>query len=578
MPKNLGPNGALATGTAPQFYYDGNGSDWNNKGTVSNVASLTGTLTAGTIPGASFSRAAIVAYVTAVAGRKSANPLKIVGIDALPLGASPSGVDGKGILVTADDVVLEDWSVPFIKSARDRTTIRNCLITDRPPYDAVPAQYPIDADGNDCVIEDNDFVGNGDQFGQSAMIVNNTIGKSGMRVRRNKITLFHADGVKTNNDNVIIEFNLVGPSANLGTSEPYDPLRTYLIGETVMDSLVPGMKQYQKLDGSAAGTPLNNTDAWDLLDPHSDFFSVSGGSGIVRYNVIPDQPLVDGSTQQIRIVRDTGQSTPTSNWEVYGNVFGLWQGVFPLAFGMVRDYSNVTVYDPGETARIGEVVYRSLIRNGKPTTSLPTIFPVTPGTDPAYWTLDRDAGVSGQSLFAHNWITGGATGSFWNTDSSEPVASVGLLDATGSPTIPSVGAIPPVPVPTTLGAGLVYTPPVSYGPAQVYTISGVVANGSIVLNRTGTDPRLDNVCAIRVGLSVVGYIDDVGAWHVERQTGVSIAANGGGSYTLRIYDTAGNPMSGRLSIPAGSATVVAEADAASTGPAWGVAPATEISG
>ncbi len=50
QPVNLGGSGELVTGTSPQWYYDGDAGDWNNKGTAGNVA-LTGALTAGSVPG-----------------------------------------------------------------------------------------------------------------------------------------------------------------------------------------------------------------------------------------------------------------------------------------------------------------------------------------------------------------------------------------------------------------------------------------------------------------------------------------------------------------------------------------------
>jgi hypothetical protein len=46
-PVDLGGDGSAPTGTAPEYYYDGDESDWNNKGTAGNV-SLTGSLTAST--------------------------------------------------------------------------------------------------------------------------------------------------------------------------------------------------------------------------------------------------------------------------------------------------------------------------------------------------------------------------------------------------------------------------------------------------------------------------------------------------------------------------------------------------
>lgn len=49
-PVNLGGNGEIPTGTAPQWYYDGDGAGWVNVGTAGNVA-LTGALTAGGTPG-----------------------------------------------------------------------------------------------------------------------------------------------------------------------------------------------------------------------------------------------------------------------------------------------------------------------------------------------------------------------------------------------------------------------------------------------------------------------------------------------------------------------------------------------
>ena len=48
-PVDLGPTGALPTGTAPTFYFDGVGSAWNNVGTGPTLTA-TGTITAGTTP------------------------------------------------------------------------------------------------------------------------------------------------------------------------------------------------------------------------------------------------------------------------------------------------------------------------------------------------------------------------------------------------------------------------------------------------------------------------------------------------------------------------------------------------
>lgn len=135
--------------------------------------------------------------------------------------------------------------------------------------------------------------------------------------------------------------------------------------------------------------------------------------------------------------------------------------------------------------------------------------------------------------------------------------------------------MPAIPAPTYVGSDLTYTAPVLFGPAQVFTISAVAATGAAVFARSGTDTLISNICAIRVGLDVAAWIDASGFWHVERNTGVTMTATGGGSYTLRVYNSAGNPMAAKVSIAAGSATVVAQADAVTAGPAWGSAPAVE---
>lgn len=49
VPADLGANGQLPTGTAPEWYYDGDGAAWANLGTAGNVT-LTGALTAGGAP------------------------------------------------------------------------------------------------------------------------------------------------------------------------------------------------------------------------------------------------------------------------------------------------------------------------------------------------------------------------------------------------------------------------------------------------------------------------------------------------------------------------------------------------
>ena len=51
VPQNLGPNGELVTGSAPEIYCDGDGAGWNNRGTAG-ALTVTGELTASaTAPG-----------------------------------------------------------------------------------------------------------------------------------------------------------------------------------------------------------------------------------------------------------------------------------------------------------------------------------------------------------------------------------------------------------------------------------------------------------------------------------------------------------------------------------------------
>jgi len=484
------------------------------------------------------------------AGRTSTAPLKIPGVDPMPAGASyGSGV----ITVSGNDVVFENWYINRITGAGLRCIIRQCEIED---VGTGGADYPISHSGTGWVFEGNNCFGQGDPRSSSALMVS---GAANIAFRYNYLHDYGLDGLKMAGNDTLVEFNRFGPANNTAGVTVYSAGTYYAPGSAVTNAGT----LWLKLSAAAAGTTPAEGANWTALDPHVDQITAYGGSGIIRFNYFEEQTAIFGATQRIRVIRNTGTSFDITPWQVYGNVMDDWFGAYPLSSDVVRGWTART-YAIGELCAnaAGTIFYRAT-----------AVTSDNPAVDMTDWTLDRDLNVDSEILWAYNFVEAGTSGLF--NASNAPNSFVGNSNAADAALgyMADNSAGPVIAAPVNVGDDLSYTPPTKVGPASVFTITPSVANGAARMGGV----NYSNVVAIRVGIQLVALIDAAGYWYVKALSGVTMEDVGGGDYILRVYDASGALMDASVSIVAGSATVTAEADDASTGPAWGGAPTTTIS-
>lgn len=491
-----------------------------------------------------FSRANIIT-ATAEAGRTSVNTLKIPGVDPMPAGASYSA----GLItVTGDDVLFEDWKINRITGAGARGIIRQCEIEDTGDGSAA---YPVTHTGTGWILERSKLYGQGDPRGSAGLVVSSA---PNFTMRYNYLVDYSNDGLKLAGPGTVIEYNRFGQAQNTLGVSAYSAAVYYPPG-----SLVSSGGVWEKLTTAPAGTTPASGVNWVNLDPHVDQITAYAGSGIIRYNHFETQSAQDGLTQRIRVTRNTGTNFDIAPWQVYGNVMEAWLGAYPLSSGVVRAWR-------ARSYAIGELCANATERVFYRATAVTSDNPEVSMTN---WTLDRDLNVDGEVIWAHNFVENGTSGVFNAAVAPNAYANNSNAAGTIYPFYTD-GPKPLVAAPALVGDVFAYTPPAFYGPASVFTFTSVVANGAAQMGGIA----YNNVVAIRVGITLVALIDAAGYWYVNAHSGVTMEDMGGGSYKLRVFDTAGNLMDGSVSVCAGSATITVNADDASTGgPAWGTAPA-----
>ena len=499
-------------------------------------------------------------------GRTSANTLKVPGVDALPTGAS---ISGKRIYVDGADVTFTDWNFAeySLQIRAARTTVRQCLFRDDADTPTFPLSF--ESASANCVVEDCTFVGTGDtKLADTFAPAFIGFGGTGHRVSRVHLKGIVYDGTKGGGTNHILEDVFVDHPHNI----PLDVIRGYDAGTFYPTGthLLQSGNQYLKLTDAVAGTPVSDTSAWKKFDPHTDLFTIQGGTDFTlrRVLIVSDMFWVDGGNNLVRVVRDTHRATNMGNINIHGIVCPVWNNR-TIACEWVREYTNGQGRDAGlivgdDTGSV-PVYYQSQADG--------TVSSVANFVDPTKWVATREVGFQGPVAVFHCWLphptgtTGNDFGAYFAGIKGQ-YDNLSVLDYDfGTPIKPGKYSVifnPANPGPTGTVDPAFPTP---YGPATAWVITPTSFQS---FNKgDGTTAVYVNACVFILADQVVGWIEEDGTINAIAAAGVTITDAGGGSYRMESFGPTGAPLAGTLRVMGGTATVTTSTAEASVGPAWG---------
>jgi hypothetical protein len=363
---------------------------------------------------------------TAAVGRKSTSSLKVVGVDALPSGVTLSG---KIITMSGTGAVLSDWDLSDYKvnlGGSDNQVVNN--VWNAAATSTLGAWYFIDVNpaAVNPIIEYNTFDGFDGYGGPGTFINMNTTGYGaaatgavGARIRYNRCLKPGGDVMKVSGNDTLIEWNYFGPVVNApaGTSE-WEAGATYDLGQAIFYE--ENKLFFSKVAGNVGNTPPSSkTDStfWHAVDPHCDGITVTGSNGVgveVVNNLFDwqeDAVRGVGITQAIRVVRNTGSADNMGPVRLARNVISpIFAGFYPLGFGLVREYTDVTnvKFKTGDLVHENGVNYVSLqgVNEGN-----------LPSASPEFWEVVTDIYAPGPISVSDNWVGSGRLGAYY----SQPV-------------------------------------------------------------------------------------------------------------------------------------------------------------
>lgn len=432
-------------------------------------------------------------------------------------------------------------------------TLRDCRVADQGTLGS--ANYPIEfgAGVSAPLVEYCDLRGSGlprrvdnpTQNGPGATVsMTNTT--SGAIVRRCRIDNFPSDGFKVLGTGTIVEQCVIGPARSVPDYPAYNGANAYALNDWVIYSGRPYRAKSAVPAGNAPSGASGDTPYWDAPAPHTDYITVVSGSGAKVRNCLfkATAGAFLGATQYIRVVRNTGAATVLENAEIYGNVFRPWPGGYPLAAGYCRDIADKTNYSAGEIAIQNGRIYEALLNT--------TGSAQYPEALPSSWQEIVDP-HAGPVIFAHNWLARGTSAVFFPYDAHNGQIEWGPNfyedDNTAAPARDGMSVFPTLAEPAFGGALGHSFPAVQYTGSDV----SITPTGYGKYRVGGADI---DACVIRAGARVYCYITPAGVATVPAGVPATVETIGP-THVLRLRDRSGNPISGPISVAAGSATVAA---------------------
>ncbi|MCH6255009.1 Ig-like domain-containing protein [Puniceicoccaceae bacterium K14] len=258
---------------------------------------------------------AALEFSTAIGG--PANPAYTVGIDPLPSGCTLNG----SIVTVGAGAVLDNWLLEgyAVRMVGDGATLRNVRFDESSILSGAHYHIFVDANADNCIIEDFDIVGRGNYDGAGAAVQVGLSGEgasfssqSGLIVRRGRIRELSQDAFRLHGQ-FEVEFIDIGDFQNFldGTTD-YSASTIYSPGDQVLygDFLYTAIASVQ--GDAPSGSKSDNT-WWENQDPHCDVFnvrSVSAPSSIRWTRLDVEGANAVGINGTVWLAPNTGKDWP----------------------------------------------------------------------------------------------------------------------------------------------------------------------------------------------------------------------------------------------------------------------------
>ncbi len=520
------------------------------------------------------------------AGRTSTKPLTVVDAANPPAGSWWRG-DINELIVDGTDVVFEDLDFRGLHVQVEGTniTFRQCLFGYADGEASGPGKYYVSpgVGASNVLFEDCTLDGGGDLSHRAACVVFDGIAPDGAKdvtFRRFRCVNVASDYIKPGGVRTLFDRVYMGLARNVPDKTTYyNPALAYAAGAHVLYDVGQSYRLYKAVEDVPPGEePSGSTTAtayWKNDDKHLDGFQVASFKDMTIRDTLIEMFSKDadgnliaiGVTNALRFAPNTNRDRTYDNLLISGMVIRApYGGFYPISFSTnIRGWRKDITYSTSvqKYCRVGCAVFQSRIDDNLGN---------DPTLDPAAWAPVRDYAMPGPLRVENLWLSAGRNGgqALFNSGSSMPISSAIMTDPSGDPlpdhARPNLEIVESRPTPG-FGSGRLCTNEIAherYDPAQEFVITPTAYKTVL-----WTGKRI-SALPLYVGGIGVGAIGEDGALYTVDGEGVTLSDNVDGTFSLTLYDHAGNAMEGSLQIPTKTATAISRPASVPTGgPAWG---------